>query len=81
MAPSGALLFRLSHEDSPMTTTHLNAAPFLAALQALSDSNEMLHDFWLSELTDDGEVLLAERLTADNLQLIEHDVVQQSLIC
>jgi hypothetical protein len=59
------------------TTTPLSEAPFIAALQALDDNNEMLHDFWISELCGDGDALLADRLTERNLQLIEHDVMQQ----
>ena len=62
------------------TATPLSEAPFIAALQALSDSNEMLHDFWITELTSDGDALLADRLTERNLKLIEHDVMQQHSI-
>ena len=65
-----------------MTTTFelQSEHAFIAALRELYNLNDMLYDYWLSELCGDGEVLLAERLTADNLQRIEHDVLEQSLI-
>jgi hypothetical protein len=46
-------------------------------LENLMDSNQMLHDYWVSELfTEFGDVR-PDAWTANNLKLIEDDVMQQ----
>ena len=53
---------------------------FLIALQTLSNENEMVCDFWVQTLTDGGDALLSDRLTAENLQAIERDALEQQRI-
>jgi len=54
-------------------------AQFESALNTLNETNQMLCDYWLSELCDDDGNLLDEKLTKDNYRRIETDVLAQEL--
>jgi len=54
-------------------------AQFETALNTLNETNQMLCDYWLSELCDDDGNLLDEKLTKDNYRRIETDVLAQEL--
>jgi len=61
-----------------MNKTEIVAAIY-QALESLIDTNQMLHDYWVSELfTDEGDVI-NEAWNVDNLRLIEKDVMYQQL--
>jgi hypothetical protein len=46
-------------------------------LENLLDCNQMLHDYWVSELFSEFGDPIAEAWTANNLKLIEDDVMHQ----
>lgn len=61
-----------------MNKSELTAAIY-QALESLIDTNQMLHDYWVSELfTVEGDVI-HEAWNFDNLLLIENDVMYQQL--
>jgi len=61
-----------------MNKTELTAAIY-QGLENLINTNQMLHDYWVSELfTDEGDVI-NEAWNFDNLRLIENDVMYQQL--
>ena len=61
-----------------MNKSELTAAIY-QALESLIDTNEMIHDYWVSELfTVEGDVI-HEAWNFDNLLLIENDVMYQQL--
>ena len=61
-----------------MNKSELTAAIY-QALESLIDTNQMLHDYWVSELfTVEGDVI-HEAWNFDNLRLIENDVMYQQL--
>ena len=48
-------------------------------LESLIYSNQMIHDYWVSELfTEEGDVI-HEAWNFDNLRLIENDAMYQQL--
>ena len=48
-------------------------------LESLICSNQMIHDYWVSELfTEEGDVI-HEAWNFDNLRLIENDAMYQQL--
>ena len=62
-----------------MTKTELTAAIY-QGLENLIESNQMLHDFWVSELfTEEGDVI-NNAWSESNLALIEKDVMYQQLV-
>jgi len=62
-----------------MNKSELTAAIY-QGLENLIDSNQMLHDYWVSELfTDEGDVI-CEAWNGDTLALIEKDVMYQQLM-
>lgn len=58
---------------------NMKKAQFETALNTLNETNQMLCDYWLSELCDDDGNLLDEKLTKDNYRRIETDVLAQEL--
>lgn len=55
-------------------------AAIYQGLENLIESNQMLHDFWVSELfTDEGDVI-TEMWNGDTLDMIEKDVMYQKLV-
>lgn len=62
-----------------MTKSELTAAIY-QGLESLIDTNQMLHDFWVSELfTEEGDVI-TKAWNGDTLRLIEKDVMHQQLV-
>jgi len=62
-----------------MNKSELTAAIY-QGLENLIESNQMLHDFWVSELfTDEGDVII-EKWNGDTLAMIEKDVMYQQLV-
>ena len=61
-----------------MNKSELTAAIY-QGLENLIDTNQMIHDYWVSELfTDEGDVI-NEAWNADTLAMIEKDVMYQQL--
>ena len=54
-------------------------AQFETALNTLNETNQMLCDYWMSELCDENGDLMDEKLTEKNYNLIENDVLAQEL--
>ena len=55
-------------------------AAIYQGLENLIETNQMLHDFWVSELfTDEGDVII-EKWNGDTLAMIEKDVMHQKLV-
>ena len=55
-------------------------AAIYQGLENLIESNQMLHDFWVSELfTAEGDVI-TEMWNGDTLDMIEKDVMYQKLV-
>ena len=64
--------------SSKMNKSELTAAIY-QGLKSLNDTNQMLHDYWVSELfTVEGDVI-NDAWNFDNLRLIENDVMYQQL--
>ena len=62
-----------------MTKTELTAAIY-QGLETLIDSNQMIHDFWVSELfTAEGDVI-TKMWNGDTLAMIEKDLMYQQLM-
>ena len=62
-----------------MNKSELTAAIY-QGLENLIDSNQMLHDYWVSELfTEYGDVI-TEMWNGDTLAMIEKDVMYQQLM-
>ena len=62
-----------------MNKSELTAAIY-QGLENLIDSNQMLHDYWVSELfTEYGDVI-NEAWNGDTLAMIEKDVMYQQLM-
>jgi len=62
-----------------MNKSELTAAIY-QGLESLIDTNQMLHDYWVSELfTEYGDVI-TEAWNGDTLALIEKDVMYQQLM-
>ena len=51
-----------------------------SAFSSLSETNQMLYDYWLSELYDEDGNLLDEEWNEDNLRIMENDVMHQKLM-
>ena len=49
---------------------------FEIALASLYETNQMLFDYWVTELCENDE-LVESKLTDENLRLIQIDVMQQ----
>lgn len=61
-----------------MTQREINDAINLA-FGNLAETNQMLYDYWISELyAEDGD-LVCEQWNAENLKLMEDDVMNQCL--
>lgn len=60
-----------------MNQTELNSA-IQSAFDNLSNLNEQLYDYWYSQLHDDEDNKIIEEWTAENLKLMETDVMYQS---
>jgi hypothetical protein len=60
-----------------MTQTEINDAISLA-FGNLADVNEMIYDYWISELYDDDGDLIDEMWNERTLKLMEDDVMQQT---
>lgn len=55
-------------------------AAIYQGLENLIETNQMLHDYWVSELfTDEGDVI-TEMWNGDTLDMIEKDVMHQKLV-
>ena len=54
-------------------------AQFETALNTLNETNQMLCDYWMSELCDENGDLIEDKLTKHNYNLIENDVLAQEL--
>lgn len=62
-----------------MNKSELTAAIY-QGLETLIDSNQMIHDFWVSELfTEEGDVII-EKWNGDTLAMIEKDIMYQQLM-
>lgn len=61
-----------------MTQAALNDAISLAFYN-LAQSNQMLYDYWLSELYDEDGEIISEQWNDRNLKLMEDDVMNQQL--
>ena len=59
-----------------MTQMEINDA-LMNALHQLYETNEMLHDYWMSELWNEDGQSIGENWTEDNVRLMENDVMQQ----
>jgi hypothetical protein len=49
------------------------------AFYNLSQVNQMLYDYWLTELYDEEGEIIAEQWNEENLNLMEKDVMNQTL--
>lgn len=49
------------------------------AFYNLAQVNQMLYDYWLMELYDGEGEIIAEQWTEENLNLMEKDVMNQTL--
>jgi len=62
-----------------MNKTEIVAAIY-QGLENLIDTNQMIHDYWVSELfTVEGDVI-HEAWNADTLAMIEKDVMYQQMV-
>jgi hypothetical protein len=61
-----------------MTQAELNDAISIAFYN-LANSNEMLYDYWLTELYDEEGDIISEQWNDRNLKLMEDDVMNQEL--
>jgi len=62
-----------------MNKSELTAAIY-QGLENLIESNQMIHDYWVSELfTEEGDVI-NNAWNVDTLALIEKDVMYQQLV-
>ena len=62
-----------------MNKTEIVAAIY-QGLENLIDTNQMIHDYWVSELfTVEGDVI-NEAWNADTLAMIEKDVMYQQMV-
>jgi len=59
-----------------MTQTEINDA-LMNALRSLYETNQMLHDYWMSELWDENDNPIGENWNENNVRLMENDVMQQ----
>jgi hypothetical protein len=50
---------------------------FETAINNLEQTNQTLCDYWMSELCDENGDLLNEKMTEQNLNMIEKDVAYQ----
>ena len=50
---------------------------FETAINNLNETNQMLCDYWMTELCDENGDLLNEKMTEQNLTMIEKDVAYQ----
>lgn len=48
------------------------------ALNNLYNSNQMLFDYWCSELFDENDNRIESNWNEENLEMMEHDVMYQS---
>jgi hypothetical protein len=46
-------------------------------LETLGDTNQMIHDFWVSELYDENDEPIPHMWSGDTLKQIETDVMDQ----
>lgn len=49
------------------------------AFSNLAETNQMIYDYWISELYDEDGDLVCERWNVENLKLMEDDVMNQVL--
>ena len=61
-----------------MSQAELNDAISIAFYN-LAHSNQMLYDYWLSELYDEDGEIISEQWNDRNLKLMEDDVMNQVL--
>ena len=61
-----------------MTQTQLYDAISLAFYN-LSQANEMIYGYWLTELYDENGEMIVEQWTEDTLKMMENDVMNQIL--
>jgi hypothetical protein len=61
-----------------MTQAELNDAISLA-FGNLAETNQMIYDYWISELYDEDGDLVCDAWNAENLKLMEDDVMEQVL--
>jgi len=61
---------------TPMNTTEINDA-INAAFGNLADLNEMLYDFWISELYDEEGDMVDGMWTEETVKEMEKDVMMQ----
>jgi hypothetical protein len=61
-----------------MTQAELNDAISIAFYN-LANSNQMLYDYWLTELYDEEGDIISEQWNDCNLKLMEDDVMNQVL--
>ena len=64
--------------ETPMIQAELNDAISIAFYN-LANSNEMLYDYWLTELYDEEGDIISEQWNDRNLKLMEDDVMNQVL--
>jgi hypothetical protein len=63
----------------PMNQTQINNA-ISAAFENLSNLNEQLYDYWISELYDAEGDMIGEMWSEETVNEMEKDVMQQSLV-
>jgi hypothetical protein len=63
---------------NPMTQREINDAIALA-FGNLAETNQMIYDYWISELYDEDGDLVCDAWNAENLKLMEDDVMEQVL--
>lgn len=61
-----------------MTQTQLYDA-ISNALYNLSQVNEMIYGYWLTELYDENDKMITSQWTEDTLKMMENDVMNQTL--
>lgn len=61
-----------------MTQTEITSS-IETVLCGLSNINEKLFDYWMSQLFDDDENMIAEEWTIETLQMMEDDVMSQTM--
>jgi hypothetical protein len=62
-----------------MNQTQINNA-ISAAFENLSNLNEQLYDYWISELYDAEGDMIGEMWSEETVNEMEKDVMQQSLV-